>query len=68
MVFCLSYCQLINLVAVPKLKLYWLGCSGVKGEGSVQLVEALVHLQLLPEGALRLTRQMRESVQPPLLI
>lgn len=34
----------------------------------MQLVEALVHLQLLPEGALRLTRQIRESVQPPLLI
>lgn len=31
-------------------------------------VEALVHLQLFPDGACRLTRQSRESVHPPLLI
>ena len=40
----------------------------VKGFGTEHNFERAVHLQLLPDGALRLTKHKRPSEQPPLLI
>lgn len=39
-----------------------------KLDGALHNLDSLVHLQLLPEGALRFTKHRRESEHPPLFI